>query len=491
MIESLVNVFTRNNNLFSKKMDSPGGEFQQTLNHYDQQMSQQQEVSENTHSFSEQSHQSYEEDNYSGSEENTVQEDEYSTEESKSEVTEQNEETKEVSENEVAAKDDKDETAVLQPFFNLLEKIGVDKEAIAQIKELIQNPEKGLSKEDLAEFLKSLKSALKNNKNLALPEGLKEKVSEFAAKLSNLIQGQNRPTTGDLKQMVQNSEVNKSVEKPLAEKFVNQQEPVLENRVDKQIQLNNTKHAQMKEVAQQAGNVKFRTEVDPRLAENSTHKSSQNLQAKQLQLNLANAAQTQNQNPGQQQGGEADTEGKSPSFLQKMKTVLKTNSTPNNLQNDAVQADNPKVQTHGIRPSFMTRISSGSFLQQMVSKIQAMTKAGSTLSASVDFKSSDFGDMKLAAEAQGTSLAVKLSNISSTMRSDILSLKNELNAELRNLGFENIDLDFGDSTNDKGSHGFEDEMQKRLSGEFVKLPGDHIADLKAIDDWMKNAERVL
>ena len=491
MIESLVNVFTRNNNLFSKKMDSPGGDFQQTLNQYDQQLSQQQEVSENTYSFSEQSHQSYEEDNFSESEESAVTEDEYSSEESKSEETDQNEETKEVSENEEVVNAEKDETPVLQPFFNLLENIGVDKEAIAQIKELIQNPEKSLSKEDLGEFLKSLKNALKNNKSLVLPEGLKEKVTEFAAKLSKLIQGESKPTTGDFKQIVQNSEVNKSAEKPLAEKFANQQEPVLENKVEKQIQLNNAKHAQMKEVAQQAGNVKFRTEVDPRLAENSTHKSSQNLQAKQLQLNLANTAQTQNQNPGQQQGGEAEAEGKSPSFLQKMKTVLKTNNSSNNLQNDAVQADNPKVQTHGVRPSFMTRLSSGSFLQQMVNKIQAMTKAGSTLSASVDFKSSDFGDMKLAAEAQGTSLAVKLSNISSTMRSDILSLKSELDVELRNLGFENIDLDFGDSTNDKGSHAFEDEMQKRLSGEFVKLPGDHIADLKAIDEWMKNVERVL
>ena len=179
MIESLVNAFTRNNNLFSKKVDSPGGDFQQTLNQYDQQMSNQQSLSENSNSFSDQTQYRYEEDNYSkkdelpASEEEYTTEEEYKTEEVKSEESGSNEENKEVSKDEDAEKEEKDEAQPLQPFFNLLEKIGMDKEAVAKIKELIQNPEKGLSKEDLTEFLNSLKSALKNNKNLAIPEGLK------------------------------------------------------------------------------------------------------------------------------------------------------------------------------------------------------------------------------------------------------------------------------------------------------------------------------
>ena len=65
MIESLVNAFTRNNSLFSRKASSGDGDFQQTLSKYDQSSiddRQYQRYNEDSHEFND-------EQNYSSTEE--------------------------------------------------------------------------------------------------------------------------------------------------------------------------------------------------------------------------------------------------------------------------------------------------------------------------------------------------------------------------------------------------------------------------------------
>ncbi|MCM8541851.1 MAG: hypothetical protein NE328_16400 [Lentisphaeraceae bacterium] len=492
MIESLVNVFTRNNSIMSKKADSSGGDFQQTLSKYDQATESNQ-------------YQSYNDDSYDYAEENQYRENDYSSDDSDAHTSQENEEydseadhesdeestVSESSSSEESTSEPEVTVEVLAEMAALLEKLGVSKEDIAKIKDALATGDDKAIKEELSKLLSTLKNNLKARGGA---NGLNLKgAAEFIEKLENLTkskdQNLSKQFTDLIKTGIQNLKTNpvakESSQMPL--------EANVENRTDKDIKLNNTKFAEMKEVAQGTKSIKFRTDVDPRFAQD-TQKSTQNLQDKLVQTNIAaKAAGAQagaNGNKQGDNGAAGDPTGQSPDFLKKMKTILKVNSQPSQL-GEAVQENSSKLQNTMLRPSFMNRATSGKFMQQLVHQIQNMVNSKTTLSASVDFRTAEFGDMKLAAEAQGSNLSVKLSNIASSMKLDIVSLKSELDTELKSLGFDNVELDFGTESETSQRHAFQEEMNKRLGKDQVKLPGDHIADLNAISEWMKNFEKIM
>ena len=180
-------------------------------------------------------------------------------------------------------------------------------------------------------------------------------------------------------------------------------------------------------------------------------------------------------------------------FLKKMKTALKMQGGAEKAPT-AAALDLPTAKAQGQqRLSFINKLVSGKFMQQLVDKIQNMVKAQSSITASLDFKSVDFGDMKLAAEATGSKLAIKLAGIGQALSSEIVAMKSDLEVELKHLGFDDVDIDFGDSgrSDSEGKNPFEEELQRRVNKDPVKLPGDYLADLGKIDEWLKDYEKVV
>ena len=506
MIESIVNAFTKNSFIFSRKGGSGGGDFQEALAQHDQQQVGNQGHSSNKFDSSYQyNHEDQdrpkeyqgESDSYDQDEEASVNTDVDKRMEDSSSKSEDAVEEAGSSEGKVNGEDAVEEAedfpgveeAKELDILAFLKELGLSEENLKIIKEIVANPDKMPNDDVLSKLLTELKASISKK----MPPEFLKKMEAFTAKFQQLLKEGHKHVSNELKQMIDGSAGKPSSQKAMPREVASEfkGEAEVQDKVDKQIKHNNSKHAAMKEVSQDMKNVKFNTEVDPRFTQD-TKKSNQAFQARQAQFHAqaGNASAKQQGNKGQQQsGGEASL--KSPNFIKKMKTILKSNAQ-NSQSADFSLNQQSKVQTNNVKPSFMNRVSTGQFMQQLVDKIQSMVKASTTLSASVDFKSAEFGDMKLAAEAQGTNLAVKLSNIASTMKVDIISLKSELDSELKNLGFENIELDFGTgSENGSNSNAFEQEMQKRLSGEHVKLPGDHLADLKLIDEWMKDFERVM
>ncbi|MCM8525586.1 MAG: hypothetical protein NE327_03650 [Lentisphaeraceae bacterium] len=514
MIESLVNAFTRNNSLFSRKASSGDGDFQQTLSKYDQSSiddRQYQRYNEDSHEFND-------EQNYSSTEEyssreklpenepqnNEPLEDEsYEAEEyvaddveskdsSADEVPVEEEKPSEVSKENAENKEDTASSGegVLQELALLLEKLGISKESIAKVSDAVKSKDAGQVSEELTKIFNTLKESLKQNSAAVNPGAEK---SNFMEKLQNLMQSKDVDISKELKDLVRDGLKNLNKADVKVKEAPLQLENNTVSKNSKDIQLNNAKFAEMKEVAQGTKNIKFRTDVDPRFAQD-TQKSNQGFQDKIVQTNIAaKATAAQNGNPGnnpQNNGAGADLAGQGPDFLKKMKTILKVNSQTSQV-GEAFQENLNKLQNNTLRPSFMNRATAGRFMNQLVNQIQNMVNSRTTLSASVDFRTAEFGDMKLAAEAQGANLSVKLSNIASNMRLDIMSLRNELDTELKNLGFENVELDFGSDRENSNRHAFHEEMNKRLGKDQVKLPGDHIADMNAISEWMKNFEKVM
>ena len=493
MIESLVNAFTKNSFIFSRKTDQGGADFQNALAQHDQQQVHNQNQNDKSfdNTFEYAKDEQYRRDDYNHDDETSFKEEQYE----KESETVQDEQKMEVVESVADVEEDSvEKTEEDQPsteskeldILKLLKELGLSEEDLKTIQEIIANPEKMPGDEVLNKVLASLKKAMSGE----VPAEALKKLESFSDKFQQLLKEGHKHLSKDLKQMLTQ---NPKAEKPVIKEDLGSFKGQLENqdKVDQQIKQNNSKFAAMKEVAQDAKNVKFNSEIDPRFAQD-TKKSNQAFQARQAQFNAMAAGNTAKQqaNTGQQQGG-GEASLKSPNFIKKMKSILNSNSQ-NSQSADFNLNQQAKLQANNAKPAFMNRVNSGQFMQQLVDKIQNMVKANTTLSAKVDFSSAEFGDMKLAAEAQGTSLAVKLSNIASNMKADVVNLKAELDAELKNLGFENVELDFG-SESDRGSNSnvFEDEMQKRLSGEHVKLPGDHLADLKAIDEWMKGFQKVM
>ena len=509
MIESLVEAFTKNNFLFKKSNSTGEGGFQETLDRYDQTQERSQYNNYKSEDSQRSAQETFKANEYDESTADEYSEvvDTYEDDENKEQTEDTSSSTEAVKEEEpeeehseqrdveAEAKDEvseksEEEKSDIEEILSLLEKLGISKEELQAFKKGLKNSEKEIKPDHLLKILESFKGNLKNSK---LPTELVEKAEAFIEKLEQALNSKEGNPAKKLAELFKAPDKQGADKTPLVKEDATllKNEQGKENRVDNQIKHNNTKFAEMKELSQDAKNVKFRSEVDPRFAQQDTQKTGQNLQAKQAQLNLA--AQGNQSGTNNQQNFKEDLPGKSPDFLKKMKNILKVNKQQSSQLNEAAQADLSKsqVQNNKLRPSFMNRLSNGRFLQQMVDRIQNMVKAGTTLSASVDFKSSEFGDMKLAAEAQGTNLAVKLSNIASNMKADVMSIKNELELELKNLGFENIELDFGGEENSGRQNAFEDEMQKRLSGEHVKLPGDQLADIKAIEDWMRDYQKVM
>ena len=501
MIESIVSAFTKNSFIFSGKGGSGGGDFQEALAQHDQQQLSTQEQSSNKFDNSFQYKQDdqykpeeYEEASSSYDKEASSSYDKeanssYDKEANSSYDKEADESVKAEVATEESSRTDESEDVKELDILAFLKELGLNEENLKLIKDLIANPDKMPNDEVLNKLLAELKTSLSKD----MPPEFMKKMEAFSEKFQQLLKEGHKHVSKELKQMLDNSATKQNTQKAIVKEGASEfrHEVDGQDKVDKQIKHNNSKHAAMKEVSQDMKNVKFNTEIDPRFTQD-TKKSNQAFQARQAQFHAqaGNSSAKQQGGAGQQQnGGEASM--KSPNFIKKMKTILKSNAQ--NTQNaDFSLNQQSKVQGPNIKPSFMNRVSTGQFMQQLVDKIQSMVKAGTTLSASVDLKSAEFGDMKLAAEAQGTNLAVKLSNIASTMKADIVSLKGELDAELKNLGFENVELDFGTgSENGSHSNAFEHEMQKRLSGEHVKLPGDQLADLKLIDEWLKGFEKVM
>lgn len=477
MIESIVNAFAKNSFIFSSRKES-GGDFQQTLENHEQQIQNQDQSQYSSN------------DNYDYTYEDDYKPGEYT------DVREEDVEEVENSVNEESTDEDTEkvtEESSEQPIHQLditalLKELGLSEESLKSIQKIVSGKDGLPGKELLNKLLTELKASLSKN----MPPDLFKKVEAFTEKLQQFLKNGNTELTKDLKNILNNAGVKNTPSAREASEF----KPEVEShdKVDRMIKHNNARHYAMKEVAQDAKNVKFSSEIDPRFAQD-TKKSNQAFQARQAQFHAMSGASAQKQPQGgmdqnqEQSSGEASL--KSPNFIKKMKAILNNNSQ-NSQSPDFSLNQQGKVQVNNMKPAFMNRVANGQFMQQLVDRIQSMVKANTTLSASVDFKSAEFGDMKLAAEAQGTSLAVKISNIASTMKIDVLSLKSELDTELKNLGFESVEIDFGSGSEGGGnSNAFEQEMQKRLSGEHVKLPGDHLADLKAIDEWMKDFEKVM
>lgn len=179
-----------------------------------------------------------------------------------------------------------------------------------------------------------------------------------------------------------------------------------------------------------------------------------------------------------------------PEFIKKMKSALSMKSGEKAEGVSTFEAP-PAKTTAGTKVSFVNKMVNGKFVQQMVEKIQNMVSQRTTISGSVDFKSVDFGELKLAAEVTGSRLVVKLSSTGQSVNNEILSMKGDLMSELKSLGFDDVELDFGnDPRNSNGNNPFEEEIEKRLQKDAVKLPGDYLADLGKIDEWLKGFEEV-
>ena len=496
MIESLVNIFAKNNYSSKRSPESSSGDFQQTLSKYDQRIQRQGNRSND-------STYNYQED-YQNTESRDFQSEEYSdshevveheSEEPRSEdaAPEEYSDSYDVVEHESeeprsedAAPEEESSESTEGTILEFLNELGIGKEEVAKLLEAIKNGDASIVKEELSGFIDKLNSVAKTG---LLDPKKQEQLTKLVQKLDGFVKSNDQNLLKNLSNVLKTD-----LQKVINPKNVLKEQIVDQGSVDrtqKDIQNNNEKFAEMKEAAKDSKSLKFRSDVDVKFSQDSS-KSNQAVQNKSFAAGLeAKNTTGQKTGGGEQQGNPGDLAGKSPDFLKKMKNILKVNSqSPQN--SEAVTEQQSKLQQgNSLRPSFMNRATTGRFMQQLVNQIQNMVKSNSTLSASVDFKSAEFGDMKLAAEAQGTSLAVKLSNIASSLKLDVASLRSELDSELKSLGFDNIELDFGDKGESSNRHAFEEEMNKRLGRDQVKLPGDHLADLNAIDEWMKNFQKVM
>jgi len=133
----------------------------------------------------------------------------------------------------------------------------------------------------------------------------------------------------------------------------------------------------------------------------------------------------------------------------------------------------------------------GNMLNQVVGRIQAMINSQSMVSGSLEFSTLDFGDMKLAAEIQGGKLSVSFSGMSQQVRAELIAMRQDLQDELKVLGFEDVDLGFGFDQQGSGGQAFEEEMAEKRQKAGVKLVGDQAADITRISEWLEDFEKSL
>ena len=194
---------------------------------------------------------------------------------------------------------------------------------------------------------------------------------------------------------------------------------------------------------------------------------------------------TEQQGQSQQEKGQSElsTPKRSLNFIKKLKAILKQN--PSESQFEVENQQTQKTQNQP-RLQFVNKIVSGRLVHQIVEKLQSMLSESRVLSTTVDIQSLEFGDLKLSAESTGARISVNLSTLNQQVRADLLALKAELENDLKQIGFENIDLSF--NADQEGENPFQEEMDKKKQQDQVKLPGDVLGDLAQISDWLRQFE---
>ena len=221
---------------------------------------------------------------------------------------------------------------------------------------------------------------------------------------------------------------------------------------------------------------------------NNLNKSNANSMRNSLAANNKALSQESLQDQGQQ-NNKGDTrdknllsENKSLNFLKKLKNIIKHSEPAENTFSDQLQ--NKSVQKNKL--NFINKMNASAMVKQLVDKIDKFVKSTQS-SATIELQTPGLGDMKVAAEVVGSKLSLNISSLSQSIRAELIHMRSELNQDLKALGFEDVDLgfDFGDQGKD-GKNPFEDQLEEKRQKDPVKLPGDYLADLAEISNWLKS-----
>ena len=221
---------------------------------------------------------------------------------------------------------------------------------------------------------------------------------------------------------------------------------------------------------------------------NNLNKPNANNMRNSLAANNKALSQEPLQDQGQQnnkgESGSKDllSENKSLNFLKKLKNILKKSEPSEG--NFSEQLQNKSVQKNKL--NFVNKMNASTLVKQLIDKIDKFVKSTQS-SATIELQTPGLGEMKVAAEVVGSKLSLNISSLSQSIRAELIHMRSELNQNLKALGFEDVELgfDFADQEN-SSKNPFEDQIEEKRQKDPVKLPGDYLADLAEISNWLKS-----
>jgi hypothetical protein len=318
-----------------------------------------------------------------------------------------------------------------------------------------EEPEKLLGKSENTEDKAPKKAVPLNAQSKPLPKKDGVQLDRANVKQTSKNQAQVNPKQAPVKLSGEQQEVIKSIKKVTVETVTN--EPELKNPTHK----NNAKP----------------------LIQNESLNRHLNSQANQ-RANSEQQADEEFSKNQKENHHKSLAENKKPlNFLKKLKNILnKKEGGDFSLSEQQSAKVNNKTSLN-----FLNKLNGSHLAKQIVSKIDQLLKGTQTTKTTIDLQAPGMGDMKIAAEVTGAKLSVSLSSLSQSIRAELMPLRQELSEDLKALGFDDVELGFDLNDDGQGQrNAFEDQLEQKRQKDPVKLPGDYLADLAEISEWLQS-----